>query len=812
MENAIGQSELNNGNQVEAGKNLGKVSVNSQAAIDKSAFVELNKEFKDLNKHIATFKADLPALINDTKKWATELGKVARQMKAIGASKGGGGGGGSSYMPGAGEGATNVNSGNTYTVQKTVNYYEAPAGGGGPGGGGPTPPNTKAAVWDAVKNLAGQAIGAMDARAARGAQYSLSADRMNMLYQQTTGLSQNQVYHQYRAPLQQYKLGMGGINTLLGLQASTGLNAQQQAGSVEALRAASGYAYSTEDVAGMTKSLASAQTTNQMFMMLGTGMYGIGGKQRTAQQVYQDVISRTGLNNEKMLEGAFQQGSMTRARLSMAGIADDQQDLVLQMAQQNIAFKKKGGKGNYDQSNKAHRELMGVEGNYANQAEETARVQAGREENFYKRQNDNFADFEKATQNVTKALQAFEEKLSGIAGANISTKPYQNAGKSIMKWGKRIAGVGLMAAGVFGSGFTAGTSLALTTAGASLAASAGGDPIDGLRRRRGSGVWGVRTNNEAGGDPGDGSNWQAAVDAGITESQLSANNKRKLAQLDQKLRVPLTRMLLANPRLEIGDAVRSSAQQETSFRQRYKKAPPGVTQKTSENDRIWKGEVWIHQRGHPMAPPGQSMHEIGLAADLSQEENEWVRANAASFGLRHGGTSPGLKSDEPFHVQPASVPMGRAQYESGEGISSSPTDTAGSSSGEITRTRIGSTGTGVSGSATSTYLPSPSTFQFAGMSMGEVIGVGSVYATSNLKSASRASGSYPSASAGGDPIDSNSIVRQTTVSAGNSYNITVSPNVNIHTSGNNTSDLRKMAKEVANILEQEIRMTAMRAS
>jgi hypothetical protein len=96
--------------------------------------------------------------------------------------------------------------------------------------------------------------------------------------------------------------------------------------------------------------------------------------------------------------------------------------------------------------------------------------------------------------------------------------------------------------------------------------------------------------------------------------------------------------------------------------------------------------------------------------------------------------------------------------------------------------------------------------------MGEVIGVGSVYATSNLKSASRASGSYPSASAGGDPIDSNSIVRQTTVSAGNSYNITVSPNVNIHTSGNNTSDLRKMAKEVANILEQEIRMTAMRAS
>jgi hypothetical protein len=356
--------------------------------------------------------------------------------------------------------------------------------------------------------------------------------------------------------------------------------------------------------------------------------------------------------------------------------------------------------------------------------------------------------------------------------------------------------------------------LTLTSAGAALAAS-GGDPIDGLRRRRGSGVWGVRTNNEAGGDPVD----------GITEAQLSANNKSKLSQLDPKLREPLKKMLLANPRLQIGDAKRSSANQESSFRKRYKKAPPGVTQKTSENDRIWNGEVWIHQTGLPLAPPGQSMHEIGLAADLSQSENEWIRANAASFGLRHGGTSPGQTSDEPFHVQPASVPMGRAQYESGAGISSSPTGTsvtagmapgpsgtAGSSSGDITRTRIGSTGTGVSGSATSTYLPSSSTFQFAGMSMGEVIGVGSVYATSNLKSASRASGSYPSASAGGDPIDSNSIVRQTTVSAGNSYNITVSPNVNIHTSGNSTSDLRKMAKEVANILEQEIRMTAMRTS
>ena len=814
MEDAIGQSELNNGNQVEAGKNLGKVSVNSQAAIDKSAFTELNKEFKELSKHVTKFKADLPTLITDTKKWATELGKVAKNMKAIGAAKGGAGGG-SSYMPGAGEGATSVNSGNTYNVQKTMIINEA-------GGGGPAAPPTKgqmkSAVWDAVKNLAGSAIGAMDARAARGASYSLSADKMNMLYQQTTGLSQNQVYHQYREPLQKSKLGMGGINTLLGLQASTGLNAQRQAGSVEALRAASGYAYSTEDVAGMTKSLASAPSSNQMFMMLGTGMYGIGGKQRTAQQVYQDVIKRTGLDNEKTLQGAFQQGSMTRTRLSMAGIAEDQQDLVLQMAQQNIAFKKKGGQGNYDQSNKEHRKLMGVEDNYANQAEETTRVQANREENFYKRQNDNFAQFEKATQSVTKALQAFEEKLSSIAGAGISTKAHRSVFSKAFGIGKKVAGVGLMAAGAGLTPFTAGTSATMFMAGAALAT--GGDPIDGLRRRRGSGVWGVRTNNEPGGDASSeatAGQTAAGAAAAQAESKLSDNNKRKLAQLDPKLREPLKKMLLFNPKLEIGDARRSSANQEASFRQRYKKAPPGTTEKTSENDRFWKGELWIHQKGYPMAAPGNSMHEIGFAADLSQSENEWIRANAGNFGLQHGGTTKGLKSDEPFHVQPAGMPMGRSEAFPGSntGTPSAVTDAeppdstvspGGGSSGGSS-----SSMSGTSSLSANTALASPKTFKYAGMSIGEVVGSGSVYATSTLKPIANKAGSVPSPSEGGDALTREPIRLSTGRTSSNSYTITVSPSFNIHSSGS-APDLRKMAKEIASMLEQEVRMTMLRSS
>lgn len=813
----VGGSPLDGGTSPEVGKAIGKVSVNSQAAIDSSAFKELNKEFKSLSTHITKFKQDLPSLISDTKKWATELGKVAKNMKAIGSAQGGTAG---SYLPQAGALTTNVGSGNTVTSSQTVNYYEAPSAAAG--AGIPTKGQMRKEAYMAAASLGGDVLGAMDARASRGASYSLSADRMNMMYQQMYGGTQNQTYKQFREPLQKYKLGVGGINTLLGLQASTGLDAQRQAGSVEAMRAASGYAYSTEQLAGMTKSLAGPESSNQMFMMLGTGMYGIGGKQRTQQQVYQDIIKRTGLGNEKMLKGAFQQGSMTRSRLSMAGLAEDQQDLLLQYAQENVTYQKKGGKGFYDPSKKSQRELMGVENNYANQAEESTRVQVGREENFYKRQNDNFANFEKMTQAATKALGMFEEKLSSISGAGIVSKKHRDVFGTSFNWGKKIGGAAMMAAGVGLSGLSFGTSLGLTVGGAAMMA--GGDPVDSVaRKRRGKGVWGVRKASELGGD---------ATVPEPAEVQLSANNKSKLAQLDPKLREPLKKMLLANPKLEIGDAKRSGARQDSSFRRRYSKAPAGTSKKTKDADRIWNGEVWIYDKhaenGPPMAPPGQSMHEIGLAADLSQSENEWVRANAASFGLVTGATQKGAQTDEPFHVQPGGIPFGRNEYEGGQGVSSSPTGTAvtsgsspvpsvsggGSSSTSEISTASSSTGGGGSGSVASsnTSLASPSTFAYAGMSMGEVIGSGSVYATSNLQSSSKPSSSYPNATAGGDPTVPGPISIGSSRSSANSYNITISPNFNIQSSGNGSFDINKMAKDVANILEREVRMTMLRTS
>lgn len=630
----------------------------------------------------------------------------------------------------------------------------------------------KGAVWDAIKDLAGSAVRAFDTRAARGAEYSLSADKMNMLYQQMYGGTQNQTYHAFREPLQKYKLGMGGINELLQLQATTGLNAQRQAGSIEAMRAASGYAYSTSQIAGMTAALATPEAANQMFMMLGTGMYGIGGKQRTQQEVYRDVIQRTGLTNEKMVQSAFQQGSMTRFRLQSSGMADDQIDLLLQTAQQNVAFKKKGGQGFYDPSNKEHRKLMGVESNYANQAEETERVRANREENFYKRQNDNFATFEKATQSATKALQLFEEQLSGLAGVGISTKKHRDVAGTAFKYGKKIGGAAMMAIGAGLTPFSGGTSLTMFAAGAALYGS-GGDSDPNKKGTTG-------------------------------KAQLSANNESKLSKLDPKLSVPLRKMLQDNPKLRINEGIRSKEVQERGFKARYR-ARPDLKEKTKDADRIWNGVVWEHIAGPgvpAMAPPGNSWHEHGLAADVFGDD-AWIIANASKYGLGHGGTGTGGSDDEPFHIQPAST-MGQLPQGADTNsvvASASPVIPEKENAAVAGQTTASATSNKSKATSAAGYS-SPIDFSYSDMSMGEVIGTGSVYVSPN---SSRSSTS----AIGGDSMGT---YGKSSFRGGSSYNITVSPTFTVHASTNGNMDWKKMAKEVASLLEQEVRLTMMRSS
>lgn len=116
-------------------------------------------------------------------------------------------------------------------------------------------------------------------------------------------------------------------------------------------------------------------------------------------------------------------------------------------------------------------------------------------------------------------------------------------------------------------------------------------------------------------------------------------------------------------RVWLGNGWRSSKQQETMFLSRYVPDPSG--------DRTYQGKKWKRVRGAPAAPPGSSMHEIGMAADL-EGDLDWVQANADQFGLKTFASV----NDEKWHVQPKEFPNSRSQYESSIGSSAAAATTA----------------------------------------------------------------------------------------------------------------------------------------
>jgi cell wall-associated NlpC family hydrolase len=121
--------------------------------------------------------------------------------------------------------------------------------------------------------------------------------------------------------------------------------------------------------------------------------------------------------------------------------------------------------------------------------------------------------------------------------------------------------------------------------------------------------------------------------------------------LNTSFRGRLESMMKDNPNVGVSDGYRSSEDQRRLFMSRYSKS-------TEETDVYWGGTYWKKRGGvADAAPPGMSMHELGLAADLSGDI-AWVEKNAGKYGLR---TSGGV--GEPWHVQPKEVPESRAKYE-----------------------------------------------------------------------------------------------------------------------------------------------------
>lgn len=608
---------------------MGNSVVNSRLSVDLTMLKGLNEELTKLDGNVKKIKDKFSSLTKEAKDLTAQLNKAATAMgKVTGKGSGAGYMDTSKGMPAAAD----INAMREMQLQSVERILGALGKGGGiasgmglgGGGGGKILGGLKAFGNNPYVQVAGQAIQAVgatiDNRVDRNKAYALPADRLSVQLQQQYGMSQMDVMTQLRGPLRQYKLGAGGINELLAMQSRTGLSARMQASSVESMRALSGYAYSAGDITNYIESMGQADTVNQMFMMTGTSLYGIGGKQKSAQQVNQDLIQRLGLNNREVIQGGRQSGSMLRQRMAMAGLDEGAQDMLLQYAESNISFREKGGTGFYDPSQKGHRKLMGIEDNYATQAEETDRVRMDREEQMYKRQADNYAQMEENIQNVNKVLKEFEDRLSGVIGAKTNVRGFGD----LLRPGLGILG-GI--AGFIG----------------------GGGPMGAMA--------GYGIGSAVGGFFGDAAERGAASPGSIAKENPTTKpqNTAALSQLKPVLREPLSRLLSDRPGISIGQGYRSAEAQKKMFLERYYRTD-------KETNTYWDGSYWEKKPGVAMAaPPGLSYHEIGLAADLvfaSDADRQYLQANAAKYGLdefsRHG---------EPWHVQPKAVPASRRHYE-----------------------------------------------------------------------------------------------------------------------------------------------------
>jgi LAS superfamily LD-carboxypeptidase LdcB len=91
-----------------------------------------------------------------------------------------------------------------------------------------------------------------------------------------------------------------------------------------------------------------------------------------------------------------------------------------------------------------------------------------------------------------------------------------------------------------------------------------------------------------------------------------------------------------------GDTYRTLESQERAFRARYTTAPIAST-----SVRSWNGEVWRLKPGlAPLAVPGRSRHNLGLAVDISDASGDrlaWLLANADWYGFT------GELQTEPWH-------------------------------------------------------------------------------------------------------------------------------------------------------------------
>jgi hypothetical protein len=599
--------------------------------VDNNVITQLNKALDDAKKKISDLKKEVLATVTAVN---AMNGALQNTPTSIGTT---GTGSSSNNLPAAMKNAkAPVNSSGNSTVPS-----------GSAGGAGAQPPDSGGGFLSSFRSLpgplkaaaglagggmlVGQGVGMMDRRMDRNVTYGGNISRQLMYMQQITGQSQQDLMQQRMSLLQ----SRVDPSALMGFQARTGYAATPQfAQSVEGLRHMTGYSLSTQDVLGVTASMMTPENVNRQLMMTGQSIYRPGGEQRDIFDVVQSMSRSFGLSDAGVAATGRRMGSVTRQRMAESGVSDEMQELLFDYAQSQQQYTAAGGKGAYDPRLKEHREVLGgTDDTLAAQMEETDRKRMMREEKMFSSSMDAYVAMEKHQQKMVDFLASIDGHLAGAYGARAQTRTFLRPAGRIAQ----LVGAGLVASG---AGVIPGA--ALIAAGT---IAAGGDPED----TGGSSPAAARA---------------VSSSSGARDSEIMVPTYSKPASLaDIKQRASfkslhptmqnrLLAMMRENPNVGFGEGKRSGDSQRQMFLSRHRR--------TSKKTNIyWDGSYWERYQGAAAAPPGRSMHEIGLAADLTGD-TDWVVRNAARFGLKHFANV----NNEPWHVQPAELPNSRREYES----------------------------------------------------------------------------------------------------------------------------------------------------
>ncbi|MBU91897.1 MAG: hypothetical protein CL475_05700 [Acidobacteria bacterium] len=698
------------------------LSAKARFTVDASGLARLNKEFGTLNRNIGTFKSEIKSALAAAQQFQVALGGVAGAMGGASAGWSTTGSSGGTTAAGAVPSPTApgyVGYGTNADLNSKFKTPKPPGRGrkfmkdsfalGEEGELSPFLAQVSGLISASAENIKGRA------------EYTLEADRTGMLMRQMHGGTQLQYQAKWRQPMTDRMLGPDGIPAMMNLQTTMGINPESMAAGVEGIRVASGFGYSTQDATKMISAMAQPGSSNLMTMMLGTGLYGPGGKARDPMDVIRTTVQRMGLTSESMVEGAFQPGSMTRANLSRTGLPVDMQNLVLQYAQENIQYQKKGGKGMYDPSNEQDRRRMGVEGGYAIEREKTSMAEVDRAENFYRRQVDNYAQLEKNTQALIRTFGALEDKLSGIIGTqiNVTNNPWLRGISGSMR---ALGSIGMMLPGMQP---------------AAAAMFAGGSVLGKI------------------GDP-----------AEITEPDMDVGFKgqlRAMARAAEIEGIPLS----------LTSGVRSTQRQRELFLERHDEDPEG--------NRSFEGKTYslnaVGKAKGYAAPPGSSLHEVGLAADLGPKTSYgWIVANAHRFGLRHGDSY-----GEPWHVAPAGS-FG-SDMTSAKQRHANPQPATTSAAGHVSHTRTGAS-------------------RSAGVSAGNVHMTKGMGIAESIKTIETANTARVTAGVTADVGDD----------GGGGAVVTIAPVIHLNGSGNDAADAQRLAQKVIHMIETAEAVRSLRRS